>query len=184
MRPCGCPKKGFTLIELLVVAVILAVLAAVVVPQFADSSSSAKEAALRAELASLRAAIDLYRQQHGAYPGNVDPSSPTACDAAVPAVSTREDAVRSQLVYFSNGAGQTCSTSSGGQFRFGPYLKTRKLPTNPVNGQSSLRVIGAADLNLVGDGEAAGGWKYDRFTGRIIANDTARDAAGVRYDRY
>ncbi len=69
-------QKGFTLVELLIVVIILALLAAIVVPQFASSTDDAKLASLDTTLSNLRAAIDLYYQQHGAYPGEL-----TAVDA-------------------------------------------------------------------------------------------------------
>ena len=36
-------KSGFTLVEVLIVVVILGILAAVVIPQFSDASTEAKE---------------------------------------------------------------------------------------------------------------------------------------------
>ena len=61
---------GFTLVELLIVVVILAILASVVIPQFTNVSSDAKESSLRSNLATVRQAISLYRVQHNeTYPG-------------------------------------------------------------------------------------------------------------------
>ena len=54
-------SRGFTLVELLIVVVILAILAAVVIPQFENTSASAKEAALVSNLQTIRQAIPLYR---------------------------------------------------------------------------------------------------------------------------
>ncbi|MGF1615108.1 MAG: type IV pilin protein, partial [Gammaproteobacteria bacterium] len=56
---------GFTLVELLIVVVILAILAAVAVPQFTRSTDDAKLSALDSTLSRMRSAIDLYYQQHG-----------------------------------------------------------------------------------------------------------------------
>ena len=39
-------KKGFTLVEILIVVVILGILAAIVIPQFTDASTQAKESSL------------------------------------------------------------------------------------------------------------------------------------------
>ncbi|MFK7816701.1 MAG: prepilin-type N-terminal cleavage/methylation domain-containing protein, partial [Gammaproteobacteria bacterium] len=46
--------KGFTLVELLIVVIILAILAAIIVPQFSASTNDAKAAALQSNLANLR----------------------------------------------------------------------------------------------------------------------------------
>ena len=59
-------NKGFTLVELLVVVVILAILAGIVVPQFASSTDDAESAAVDYTLSTVRVAIDLYYQQPGA----------------------------------------------------------------------------------------------------------------------
>src|SRR5918996_4328030 len=65
-------QAGFTLVELLIVVIILAVLAAIIVPQFSSATKDAQDAALDANLSSIRSAIELYRAQHnGAYPGAI-----------------------------------------------------------------------------------------------------------------
>ncbi len=56
-------QAGFTLVELLIVAIILAILAAIVVPQFANTATGAGESALRTNLAGIRSSVELYRQQ-------------------------------------------------------------------------------------------------------------------------
>ena len=104
-------QAGFTLVELLIVAIILAILAAIVVPQFASSTSDAADSALRSNLAGVRSAIDLYTQQHGGtFPGAVQ-SSGGACAApgvAGGGAADSDQAFEEQLRYFSNAAGQTC----------------------------------------------------------------------------
>ncbi len=63
-------QRGFTLVELLIVVIILAILAAIVIPQFSSSTVDANEAALDSDLNALRSAIELYKAQHnGLYPG-------------------------------------------------------------------------------------------------------------------
>jgi general secretion pathway protein G len=60
--------SAFTLIELLLVLVILAVLAAVVVPKFTGRSEQAKIAATKTDLAVLDGALDQFEQDCGRYP--------------------------------------------------------------------------------------------------------------------
>jgi general secretion pathway protein G len=72
-------KSGFTLVEILIVVVILGILAAIVIPQFTDASTQAKNNSLKADLQTLRSQIELYKIQHGDdYP--VDTNSPTDTD--------------------------------------------------------------------------------------------------------
>ena len=73
---------GFTLVELLIVVIILAILAAIVVPQFADSANDARQSAFTTDLGNLRAVAELYRQQHGAYPGGVAATAGTCVNGA------------------------------------------------------------------------------------------------------
>lgn len=185
-QPLRNLQKGFTLVELLIVAIILAILAAIIVPQFASTTTDAKESALRSNLAAVRAAIDLYRQQHGVYPG-VNPSNGATCTGGTKGTGTGGDGVtlRDQLVRYTDQAGNSCSLATAGAetFPFGPYLKEDQIPANPVTGSAAIEVVSTGDLEMGGTGPG-GGWKYDTVTGKFIANDTNTDSAGVAYDTY
>jgi len=57
----GGGRRGFTLIEVLIVVVILGVLAAIVVPRFADARRDASVSAVRNQLQTLRGQVELLR---------------------------------------------------------------------------------------------------------------------------
>src|SRR5687768_2274383 len=61
-------RRAFTLIELLLVLVILAVLAAVVVPKFTGRTEDARIAAAKAEIGGLRTALGTFEVDTGRYP--------------------------------------------------------------------------------------------------------------------
>lgn len=61
-------RQGFTLIELLVVIAIIAILAAIVVPVFARAKADAARNGDIADMNELRSALQLYREDQGAYP--------------------------------------------------------------------------------------------------------------------
>ena len=61
-------RAGFTLIELLLVLVILAILAAVVVPKFTNRSEQARIAAARTDIANLETAIDAFEVDASRFP--------------------------------------------------------------------------------------------------------------------
>jgi general secretion pathway protein G len=61
-------SRGFTLIEVLVVVVILAILAAVVVPRVMDRPGQARQAAAQQGVQSIMTALNMYRLDNFAYP--------------------------------------------------------------------------------------------------------------------
>lgn len=64
--------SGFTLIELLLVLVILAVLAALVVPKFTGRSQQARETAAKTDVSAMGTAISAYEIENGAYPSKLE----------------------------------------------------------------------------------------------------------------
>lgn len=60
--------RAFTLVELLLVLVILAVLAAMIVPKFTKRSEQARIAAATTDIATLDGAIDVFEVDNGRYP--------------------------------------------------------------------------------------------------------------------
>ena len=63
-------QAGFTLIELLVVMVILAVVAAAVIPRVIGRADDAKRARAVADVESLGTALDMYHTDNGDYPSS------------------------------------------------------------------------------------------------------------------
>lgn len=57
-------RGGFTLVEILIVVVILGILAALVIPQFANASVDARKANMRNQLQTVKGTIGLYRVEH------------------------------------------------------------------------------------------------------------------------
>lgn len=68
LNPNNRRRRGFTLIELLVVILILAILAAMIVPRIVSRTSEAKQAKARGDLVNLRKMLDTYRLDVGMYP--------------------------------------------------------------------------------------------------------------------
>lgn len=64
-------RRAFTLIELVIVILILGILAAVAAPRMFDTATNARTSATRHSLTVVRDAIQLYRAQNGALPGEV-----------------------------------------------------------------------------------------------------------------
>ncbi len=61
-------RRGFTMVELLLVLVILATLAAIVVPKFTGRSEQAKVTAAQTQIANISTALDAFEVDNGYYP--------------------------------------------------------------------------------------------------------------------
>ncbi len=69
-KPNRRRNRGFTLIELLLVMVILAILAAVVVPRMVGRSEQAKEASAKTGISSIETALGTFEVDTGRYPSS------------------------------------------------------------------------------------------------------------------
>jgi general secretion pathway protein G len=137
--------RGFTLVEILIVVIILGVMAAIVIPQFANASSSAKKNSLSATLHGVRTQVELYMLQHG--------------DKAP--ILTGSD--WTNLTEQSSFRGQLC----------GPYL--RAAPVNQLNGKSDVLVVAADVSDGDSVGATGMGFVYNPATGKIWATNTVQD---------
>lgn len=61
-------SKGFTLIELLIVVAIIAILAAIAIPQFSEYRKKAYNSAGQADLRNLKTALEAYYADNQMYP--------------------------------------------------------------------------------------------------------------------
>ena len=161
-------KRGFTLVELLIVVIILAILAAIIIPQFTGATDDANQAAYDTNVANVRAAIDLYRQQHNAYPGAVTSSGGTCVNGTAVTGAVGEAAFLAQLRNYTNAAGQACTGTDPNEFKYGPYLKD-DLPDNPLGTNNTVAVVTTGVLGLTS--ASTGGWRFDSVTGEFIGDE-------------
>jgi prepilin-type N-terminal cleavage/methylation domain-containing protein len=130
-------RRGFTLIEVLIVVVILAVLAATIIPQFTDSTDDAQESVLVTNLNVLRRQIQYYRANHGGRAPSGD---------------------LSELLKATHPDG-----SDGG--RFGPYLQS--IPKNNITDSSAVKAIAAGNATAADLTPGGGGWIYSTTSSKF-----------------
>lgn len=134
-------RTAFTLIEILIVVVIMAILAATIIPQFTGSTADAQVSTTQFNLNTLRAQIELFKAQH---------------NGVAPAVGLNADGVNviAELL--------TTTTDLNGE-TVGPYLV--KMPVQNISTPPS------AEVATGGTGPAGNsGWWYNATTGEIRIN--------------
>lgn len=134
----------------------------VVIPQFQDVSKMTNAAAVRQTIYTIRSQLQVYRNEHGAYP----------------LYSTFEAQMTQWTDYDGNASAVQDATHN-----LGPYLD--KLPDNPVSG---LQTIRGANNNRIQFAVRAidGGWWYNTATGEFRADlaNTWTDDKGVKLNAY
>jgi len=139
-------RNAFTLIEVLIVVVIMAVLAATVIPQFTSSTKDAQNSTVEFNARTLRAQIELYKAHH---------------NGEYPKLST--SANLGQLTGYTNAAGAVVPTKADSH-QVGPYVA--EIPTTPFNNKKTVTPTTANPPTAGVSGDASG-WQYNETTGGI-----------------
>jgi general secretion pathway protein G len=136
-------RKGFTLVEILIVVIILGILAAIVIPQFTNASSDARQSSMTSQLQTIRSQLELYKLQHG----DLYPTTDGKCTAAT----------------FTNWDRLTGKTDADGTINangaYGPYLQ--QPPTNPLTNSSTVSDTASKTVGFV----------FEDATGKIYGVD-------------
>jgi prepilin-type N-terminal cleavage/methylation domain-containing protein len=134
--------SAFTLIEILIVVVLLAILAAAIIPQFSDSTTDTQSSVMLHNLNELRRQIAIYQIQHVG-------QLPSANIAA-------------QLTSKTNMDGTTIGSPT-----IGPYF--RAIPANPQVAdpsiQSLIKVVNSDPVANI----TTHGWVYNSTNGKIYS---------------
>jgi general secretion pathway protein G len=107
--------RAFTLVEILIVVIILGILAAIVIPQFANASGDARTTNLQTTLRNVRTQVEIFKGQH-----NNQPPLLTGMWALLTTTSDTTEV----------------SVAAPTGTRWGPYLQAP--PINPLNGMTAV----------------------------------------------
>jgi general secretion pathway protein G len=150
-------NAAFTLVEILIVVIILGILATVIIALLSNTTQDAGANALKADLRTIRSALEVYQAQHGTYP----------------AVAQFE----AQMTRYTDLSGNS-STDRTDVYQYGPYLLVMpNLPVGTNKGQNTV----------TGPTYAAGfGWSYNPAGGIFKANtpDADVDGEGKAFNTY
>lgn len=171
-------RAGFTLIELLIVVAIIAILAAIAVPNFLEAQTRSKVAAVKSDLRTLAGALETYMVDNNHYPPGSGTGQYYTYPFSVP-VSTRLFTLTSPISYISSA----------------PHERFRARHAWGVLDEDIAIVdtydyVSAYDVPPAGSGITSGGaWRvsssgpdmYEAWGGRPIA-DVYPNGMGVDYD--
>lgn len=167
--------NAFTLVELLIVVIVLALLSAIIIPQYSDAVKDSKLSILKSNLVIIRSAIVRYHIDHNAWPGKKT-SLGGACSnggSAGTGPANQAQALSDQLSFYTSIEGKSCSTTDT-THRYGPYLNDQQIPINPFSGSNNVVISTDGELGLISTRvDGLGGWIYDVKTGEIIVDDAA-----------
>ena len=144
VRPCSSSRLGFTLVEVMIVVVCMAILTAVVIPQFTDGAKDARVNTAKFNLQQMRSQLELYRQHHnGLLPGNT----------------------LAEMLAKTNQAGTMGATAA---YSLGPYCM--EIPLNPLTRSNVVRVS-SSNPPTAASGAVDAGWLYHRASGGFWIDD-------------
>ena len=142
-------RHAFTLIEVLIVVIIMAILAATIIPQFSSSTTDAKKAGLEFDTHFIRSQIELYKGEHN----GTFPEFAKFVDQMTKATDTHDNTT----------GGSTTLVN-------GPYIQG-SFPKNQLADSSavvSVATAGTVPKEVVPGGA---GWQYDETTGGFYPNN-------------
>ncbi|NUP89468.1 MAG: prepilin-type N-terminal cleavage/methylation domain-containing protein [Candidatus Sumerlaeia bacterium] len=165
-------QRGFTLIELLIVVAIIAILAAIAVPNFLEAQTRAKVSRAKADIRSMATAIEAYYVDYNAYPidghragdGQAFWYVPTHISSPVAYITTADLVDPFRTTQEANAArltdtpdGNNFTDAAYRRFRYINYIYTYSVSLGlPALGAPYIEVYGPWRLNSAGPDRSYG----------------------------
>jgi prepilin-type N-terminal cleavage/methylation domain-containing protein len=143
--------SGFTLIELLIVVAIIAILAAIAVPNFLEAQTRSKISRVKSDMRTMATAIESYRIDENRYPKGTDKqwslADPAIAASIGPEAARVLERLSTPVAYLTSGS------------LVDPFLTKQEVrPTKTAGGGGTIAPIAAADVDV------ARFYKYTAFT--------------------
>ncbi len=164
----GSDHSAFSLVELVIVIVIIGIIAAIAVPRFSKATEGAQAKAVAESLKIVNDAMQLYKADHGQYPGKTGTVDPDAAS------------FKDQLLQTTNSVGQILPNTA-----YGPYL--REIPKNPFK-TDTFPSTDSRQASVCNDGHCAPctkdgadtyGWFANQMTGTFNINVWGSDLTNL-----
>lgn len=152
--------------------ILLGIMAAIVVPQFATAGSSARASMLADDLRVMRMQIEICTQQHGGVAPGYPQGNPN---------SNADGETFVQQITSSTNFAYEFGERPSGDYPFGPYMS--KMVVNPVNDRNTVRIHPANEA-LPTEASNTHGWIYCPVRRIFLADAIGVDERGLRFIEY
>lgn len=173
-------NEGFTLIELLIVVAIIAILAAIAVPNFLEAQVRSKVSRAMADMRTIKTGLESYRVDNNGYPidYNGTPGNPADDEFTTWVTLTTPIAYLTTVLYtpFQSGEPTYQNNPYGSQnvyeYWAQPFWQQSPAVNNIVNRYGFQYIVSTLGPNLRRDNLLVSPVEYDRLaTGRAIVYD-------------
>lgn len=157
---CKSRRSAFTLIEVLIVVIIMAVLAATIIPQFSSSTKDAKMSNLKFNLHTIKSQLEMYKEHHL---------------SKYPTAATSEE-FQNRMTQKTKQDGTVDNVAGA----YGPYIEGT-IPMNPFNNSNAV-VIVTGDTEPAAATGSTDGWQYNPTHGWFYPNNTEYFQSTGKFD--
>jgi prepilin-type N-terminal cleavage/methylation domain-containing protein len=160
-RPINRPRAGFTLIELLMVIIVIAILAALILPALSSARTRVRQAEVRSEISQIENAIGAFKTRFGMEPPSrialwEDPSANNGWNSSTPSADAIASAALLRQLWPQYDFTSTNDLNGNSSTGDGPFILNEAecltfflggLPSNTVSGGTTIFTLSGFSKN-------------------------------------